>query len=64
MEIEISRLPLSLIIDVTLNIDISDIIINQHTMASIASLQTFPGFSKEAIPQDWFAGVEEVGYGS
>eukprot|EP00092_Neocalanus_flemingeri_P013359 GFUD01014403.1.p1 GENE.GFUD01014403.1~~GFUD01014403.1.p1 ORF type:complete len:231 (-),score=78.90 GFUD01014403.1:617-1309(-) len=33
-------------------------------MASIASLQNFPGFSKEAIPQDWCPGAEEVSTGT
>ena len=33
----------------------------QHSrMASNLALQNFPGFSKEAIPQDWFPRGEEV----
>jgi len=33
-------------------------------MASTISLQNFPGFSKEAIPQDWFPRGEEVSTGT
>ena len=29
-------------------------------MATIASMENFPGMSKESFPQDWFPGSEEV----
>ena len=36
--------------------------VNTKTMASIASLQNFPGMCKDTFPSDWFPGCEEVNF--
>ena len=33
-------------------------------MATVASLQNFPGMCKETFPNDWFPGCEEVSTGT
>ena len=33
-------------------------------MATVASLQNFPGMCKESFPNDWFPGCEEVSTGT
>jgi len=33
-------------------------------MATIASLQNFPGYNKDHLPQDWLPGTEEVSTGT
>merc|ERR1712079_848249 len=37
---------------------------NLRNMATVASLQNFPGMCKESFPSDWFPGCEEVSTGT